>query len=323
MTIKEFAKYCDVSPATISRYFNDTNLVSEKARKLIEKAISETNYKPKEVLKSSKTNDTVILLLPDWHHEFLHEISYALQAEFEAHDKTLISLSCENLTTSETLKIIQTINPIGIVFLDLPKDIDLVPTLVEKKIPIIMCTEPSPFNELPTVRVDDIAASYDGIKYLINLGHKRIGILTNIPFGLNSLSMRVMAYEKCLRDHKIPFYNEDVIYAGNSFQNGYECARALINSRPDLTAIFAFSDSMASGALSAAQDLGLKVPEDISIMGFDGCALSDQTRPKLTTVAQPIQDLAKHTVELLLSKKCMSTILNHSIKTGGSCMKID
>ena len=142
---------------------------------------------------------------------------------------------------------------------------------------------------------------YPVIEHLFSLGHKRIGVLGGEITHSNPAKSR---YEGCVaafQKHEIPFDPENQFEAAYfTMEGGYEAMGNLLDKMPDLTAVFAMADVTALGAIRAAKDRGLRVPEDISIVGFDGIEIGQFMVPRLTTIRQPNEQLAARCVELLL-----------------------
>lgn len=326
MTTRELAVYCGVSPATISRYFNYPSSLSSETRDRIKNAVAETGFSKVRSGKRSKKSGAGIIcaILPGWDHSFSRDLLQALQAETVRTHRKLIAFSndCEDKELLSDL-IVQ-LKPEGIVLLYEEDNSPLYSLLPKLKIPACMCSAPAPNMYFSNVRIDDIAASYEATNYLIRLGHKKIGIISDHPDKITSGFQRIAGSRKALTDAGLQLPDEQIAYAGSSFEDGKKGMEELLKRDLGITAVFALSDDMAYGAVSALQDHGLQVPEDISVMGFDdGKIASEKCRPRLTTVRQPIDRMAKYCIDtILFGRADSSLIVDYSIVVRDSCRKI-
>ena len=142
-------------------------------------------------------------------------------------------------------------------------------------------------------------AAYDGTNYLIGLGHSKIGFLTDASRAISSGFQRLTGCRKAMEDEHLPFDDSYTQPGGMTYEDGYEGVAALIERHPDLTAIFAFSDDLAAGAIARLREMGRRVPEDISVLGFDDNSMARRFSPALTTVHQPMEQIAQKTLERL------------------------
>lgn len=181
--------------------------------------------------------------------------------------------------------------------------------LKKLKIPFILSTsechlDGMKLGQYSTLSVDNKKESYRMTEYLIRQGHKKIAVLSGIPDNANIGVLRLEGYKEALIDYGIkvdenlilPMKENSLFY---SMENGYLMTKELLKSNKRFTCIFAFSDAMAIGACRAVTDCGKRIPEDYSIAGFDGIEMGKYYNPKLTTIRQPVYDIAKESVEAL------------------------
>ena len=157
-------------------------------------------------------------------------------------------------------------------------------------------------NAYSTVSVDDAFESKKITEYLISLGHKKIAIMAEGSDTPSIVRLRLEGYLEALKDNNIEVNNNLIRYVDKriyTMQNGYDTAKALIDSGEEFTALYCVSDVLAIGALRAFADAGLRVPEDVSLAGFDGQELAAYCVPRLTTIRQPMGDISKETMKLL------------------------
>ena len=180
--------------------------------------------------------------------------------------------------------------------------------LKDLPVPYVLCTVA---NEVPQkeddsikVAIDDEAESEKMVNYLIGQGHRRIAIITGNKYDTAVGQRRFHGYQKALKKHGIP-YDEALVLPmrddlpGYTAENGYAVTKAFLQQKPDVTALFATSELVAFGAYKAIFEQGLLIPQDISVVGFDGLALGYFMEPSLTTLAQPTEEMVKASVELL------------------------
>lgn len=154
---------------------------------------------------------------------------------------------------------------------------------------------------LSSVSVDDMAASDRMIEYLYKQGHRRIGIIGGKPNLSRPSLARLAGCQSAMLRLGLPFEMEkQYAYARFSLRSGYEAMEYLLDHSPDITTVFAMSDLMALGAIRALQDHGLRVPQDISVAGYDGIALGQYSIPRLTTIRQDMEQLAQRSAKILL-----------------------
>ena len=157
-------------------------------------------------------------------------------------------------------------------------------------------------NAYSTVSVDDAVESRKMVEYLIGLGHREIAILTEGNDQPSIVSLRYEGYCDALNKHGIKLDEKLVKYVDRriyAMQNGYETTKALIESGAKFTALFCVSDVLAVGALRALADAGIRVPEDVSVAGFDGQEIAQFCVPRLTTIRQPLADISEETMRLI------------------------
>ena len=209
----------------------------------------------------------------------------------------------EDHEVEHALQICRDRQPIGLFFLGSNKE-NFRDKFEYIDIPCVMVSnsaEGLPFENLSSVCINDTYAAKTAVKYLIELGHKKIGILGGEMRHSNPAKAR---YEGCLeafRESNLTF-NPKTQYAYSYFsiESGYQSMVELLNKESEITAVFAMSDVTAIGAMRAIRDFGLRVPEDISVMGFDGIEMGQYMVPKLTTIRQPGEIMAERCVAILL-----------------------
>lgn len=307
MTIKDLAAKTGYAVGTVSRALNDHPNVSEKARSIILKAAKESGFQLNVNAKQLKQqySNTILVVVKGIGNELFGEMLETIQNLIS---KTRYQLAVDYMDEeqNEVVRAIQLCRekkPRGILFLGgnhdaFAKDFEKI------DVPCVLVTNDASelgFDNLSSVSTNDPAAAKRAVETLIEMGHRRIAIIGGDP---NTSDTSRLRYEGCLQafgEHGIDF-DEEKYYQGVrfSFEDGYRAARKLLEEGSEFTAIFAVADVMAIGAIRALWEQGLKVPQDVSVMGFDGLPMCNYLVPQLTTVRQPVSIMALRSVEILL-----------------------
>jgi LacI family transcriptional regulator len=173
--------------------------------------------------------------------------------------------------------------------------------LRERNFPFVLLDQGDSSGSSVIVEASNWQGGYDATQYLIDLGHRRIGFIAGL-MEIQSAVDRFEGYKAALADHNIPFLDELVVTGDFSHVGGYAAAQNLLNLSPRPTAVFACNDFEAMGAMEAARDHDLQIPEDLSIIGFDDIHLAASAYPKLTTIQQPLSQMGKMAARLLLEQ---------------------
>lgn len=307
MTIKDIAKEAGVAVGTASRVLNNNPNVSEETRKKVMEVVKKYNFRINSNAKHLKqqNNDGIAIIVKGAKNMLFADLLETLQGMIK--DKgyacLIYYLDEEDDEVQQAIQICVERLPMGILFLgsnleNFRKGFEAI------KIPCVMATntaETLGFANLSSVSIDDGSAAKTVVEYLIDLGHRNIGILGGEMEYENPAKRRYLGCREVFQQKNIPFSPEiQFEQACFSMESGYDSMLRLIEKMPDITAVFAISDVTALGAIRAIRDKGLLVPEDISVVGFDGIELGQYVVPRLTTVKQPSAEIAEKCVELLL-----------------------
>lgn len=304
-TMKDVAARANVSTATVSRALMNPDKVSQHTRHLVEQAALEVGYLPHSLGRSIKRHEsrTLLAIVPDICDPFFSEIIRGIEVTAASHGYLVLIGDCAHQNQQEKtfLDLIITKQIDGMLLLGSRLPFGASKEEQRNLPPIVMANEFAPELELPTVHIDNLTAAFNAVSYLQKLGHKRIACIAG-PEEMPHCHYRLQGYVQALRRNGIevdPYY----IARGNfTFEAGAEAVEQLMTRPQPPTAIFCHTDVMALGAISGAKRRGLRVPEDLSIMGFDDIALSKFCDPPLTTVAQPRFNIGKEAMLLLLDQ---------------------
>ena len=308
MTIKDLAEKSGYSVATVSRVLNNQPNVSDKARDEINRLVKEYGFQINTNAQQLKQHaNSILVIVKGTSNEMFAEMIEAIQTQV---DKTHYPLHVDYMDedANEVLRAIQLCRekkPLGILFLG-GNSQNFLRDFGKIEIPCVLVSNDAsglPFDNLSSVSTDDRQAARCAMDSLIALGHRKFVIVGGDREGSDTSRLR---YEGCLqafRNHGIEF-DEELDYQGVrfSYQDGYKATQQLIANGRKFTALFAMADVMAIGAIRALHNNGLRVPKDVSVMGFDGLTLSSYLVPQLSTVIQSAHKMAKRSVEILIDQ---------------------
>lgn len=297
-TIRDVAKLAQVSPATVSRYFSGSTVVGDELSKKIESAAAQLDYTPHRT--AVKRNQGVIMvLLPHLRLGYFSEVLREIIAQMTKYKYRVMILP--TVQGDDRYKsFFKELYVRGVIYLDEDIDRDMLRYIRAKNIKVIMLGGYADESRCDYVHINDMAAAHDGMKYLLDLNHRDILILGDYPCHISSGKQRLEGCRQALREYSLA-YDEDrmVEFCELSYEGGYRSMSKALQAGKHFTAVFAFSDETALGAISALAENGLRVPQDVSVLGFDGLSLSGQVVPKLTTICQPIYKMVEWTLNTL------------------------
>jgi len=302
--IKEVAKLAGVSVSTVSRVFNRQSYVKAETRARILAAIEATGYVPNRAAREmvAKHTTTVGIVMPETFNNFQRQIFsiVAHQLEEHAYHTSFYYASTEEEGELKCLNRIKADRLNGIIILHELSQPGFKEYLSAQNIPTVLATFREPSWDAPAIHISEEEAAAVAVRHLINGGHRNIAVIAGRQFSFSA--QRLVGYMNALTEADIELDERNIAYSdAYSMQSGYEAARRLGKQSNSFTAVFAITDELAIGAIRHFQDQGLKIPEDISVVGFDNIELSSFITPRLTTIAQPIEEMGNLAVELLHS----------------------
>lgn len=341
MNIKQIAKKAGVSVATVSRVLNHPENVAPNTKEKVQKVMEEEGYKPNwfaQGLNFNKTK-TIGLMIPHILNPANMEIVKGV--EDVAHQKDFITFMCntENNVDKEKKYLESLIHRKvdGVVLISSHLDRGTVENIYNQGVPVVMIGENNDKPNVPVVRIDCYEAAYKSIKYLIGTGHNEVAILYGKMPKIENLR-KVAGYKRALEEAGININPNYILETTNDIEGGYLGAQKYAQMKDRPQAIFTTSDSIAFGVIDAMKDYNIKIPEQISVMGFDDIKMSNLIEPKLTTVVKPHHKLGAVGARLLfdiiesmrigdkeaMDKQCNTEILIQAkIKIRKSCSNTD
>ena len=307
MTIKDIARLSGCGVATVSRVLNQHPDVSEDTRRKVLAVVEEHGFQPNNNAKHLKqqAGTSIAILVKGTQNMLFADLVERIQVLLreKGKDAVVYHLDEEANEVAYAIQLSRERKPLGFLFLG--GDLEYFQKQFRAiQVPCVLLTNTAQGLEhgnLSSLTTDDSAAAAQAIEYLMDNGHRKIGILGGNYWSSSQISyMRIQGCKSVFERRGIPLSAQQCEPCRFSMADGYTATRNLLSRCPDLTAIFAFSDVMAIGVMRAIQDLGKRVPEDISVVGYDGSPVANYCIPRLTTIRQDTQELAKQGVDVLL-----------------------
>jgi LacI family transcriptional regulator len=302
VTIADIARIAGVSVATVSRVLNDHPNVAEETRRRVQRCIEETGYERGYVRRQTAKDPTkhITLIARSMDNEYIGAILSGIldQLDLVSYQLVLHLRGTDPIREVDYVRIAQRIGSDGLLIV-IPRiqSGDLL-DLMSDHIPFVFIDHYADSPNVPCVRATNWQGARDATSYLVSLGHRRIGFVSGIP-GLQIAEAREHGYRSTLVKAGIPFA-PDLVAPGDFTQpSGYRAGMQLLALDEPPTAIFASSDLMAMGVMEAIYVSGLRVPKDLSVVGFDDLASSAERHPPLTTVRQPLYDMGRMAAQMV------------------------
>ena len=334
MTIKDIAKESGYAVGTVSRVLNNHPDVSEKARKTIMAVVEKHHFKLNSNAKHLKqqASSGIAIIVKGSQNMLFASIVERLQRLMseKKYAPFIYYIGEEENEVERAERVCLERHPLGILFLG--SDLEFFKERFDRlEIPCVLVTNSAAelgFDNLSSVSTDDEAGAQAAVTHLLKLGHRNIGILGGYMEKSHAAHTRYKGCEKAFAEQGIKLEpGRQYRSAFFSMEEGYHAMEQLFEQMPDLTAVFAMADVPAVGAIRAIRDRGLRVPEDVSVMGFDGIELGNYLSPRLTTVRQARERIADRSLEILLSdiageRPAVHELLPFDIVEGESAAKI-
>jgi LacI family transcriptional regulator len=305
ITIKDVAEQAGVSIQTVSRVINNRPDVSPETRQNIRATIDKLGYQPFANARglAAKRTYTLGLVTGDFSDPWFSQVATGAEREVQEHGYYFM-LGNSNCAPDEELKFLRLLTERhveGVLFVraNYENENDHLNRLQEYGIPVVTVGYLWPDSGLAMVDVDNIGGGRKATDYLIGLGHRHIAMLTG-PTKWKSVHDRTEGYLQALENAGIPIRQELICKGDWLHRSGYEHTRELIEKKIPFTAIFAHNDRIARGAIYALHQAGLRVPEDVSIIGYDDVPEAEFADPPLTTIKQPMAEVGQAATRFLI-----------------------
>ncbi|MGO2319471.1 MAG: DNA-binding transcriptional regulator CytR [Vibrio toranzoniae] len=302
-TMKDVAQLAGVSTATVSRALMTPEKVSVSTRKRVEAAVLEAGYSPNTLARNLRRNEskTIITIVPDICDPYFAEIIRGIEDAAVENDYLVLlgDSGQQKKRESSFVNLVFTKQADGMLLLGTDHPFDVSKSEQKNLPPMVMACEFAPELELPTVHIDNLTSAFEAVNYLAQLGHKRIAQISG-PTSATLCKFRQQGYQQALRRAGVSMNPAYSTVGDFTFEAGTKAVRQLLALSEQPTAIFCHNDSMAIGAIQEAKKLGLRVPQDLSIVGFDDIQFAQYCDPPLTTISQPRYEIGRQAMLMML-----------------------
>lgn len=303
-TMKDVARKSGLSIATISKYINGGNVLEEN-RIVIDKAIKELGFEVNEIARGLKTNKTMTigLLIPSLENIFFTSIVSNIESILIKNGYSTIICDYKEDKNLEKQKLDFLVKKMvdGIITMPMGCDLEVINSVINRNIPVVLIDRALKGVECDTVLVDNLNASYNAVEQLIILGHKRIGIICG-PEDIYTAQERLKGYERVHEDYDMTIESELIKKGDYQVESGYRLLLELIEMEEPPTAVLVTNYEMTLGAVMAINESDIKVPDDISIIGFDNLQLAKVVKPPLSIVIQPVKQIGEVAANMILRR---------------------
>lgn len=301
--ILDVAERAGVSRSTVSRVLNNNGRVDPETKQKVLAAMKELNYQPSQVARNLRRKETnlIAVLIPCISNPFFGSLVQGIEevAVRKGYHVILCNMGEDPVRQMEYLRMLERKQVDGVILTALRNPLEEVKSYLQYG-PIVLASEYVEDDSLPAVIIDNIKAAEHAAEHLILKGHKRIGFI-NGPEHIVLCRDRQKGYVQTLEKYEIPVSYDLIMYSDFTIEGGFQCAKQLLALKEKPSAIFAANDEMAVGVIQAVQEQGLRVPQDVAVVGFDNVQVSRVVQPNLTTIDQPIVQMGVQSMELLMS----------------------
>ena len=304
VTISDVARMAGVSVTTVSRILNGEKYVREGKKKAVDAAVEKLGYRPSLYARSlaGKRSYLIALMLDDPQGDYLSSIQRGLLRKCKQAGQHVVVEVFDHTTTFEQIEsFLSSLGLSGVILTPPLCDNEVILTALNRRnTPTVRIAPSKPFGGMIDITIDNYSAAYHMTKYLIELGHTDIGFICGDSAHADARE-RQRGFQAAMSDHGLLVRRDWVVDGTYVFASGIRAARQILDAEKVPTAIFASNDEMAAATITVARDLGMQVPEYLSVVGFDDMPLASFVTPPLTTIRQPIEDMAVMAASLLLA----------------------
>lgn len=306
MTLKDIARLANCSTATVSRVINNEKGVSEETRAYIQRIIDENGYQPNKQAKGlaeQKTNTLLFIYENTPENPFYTElIRGAIDGAEEAHQILLFNIIYDSYITDYFLKALRSEQIDGVIVAStgLEETRNFAKMVANEGRRLVLINDPIGELNVPRIYINNDQSAYQATRHLLECGHTRIGHIGGRTTSYPSYH-RFEGYRKAMMDTGLLHYVDQYTIMDNTTrEEARVAAKKLLSMENPPTAIFCANDSLAFGVCAAVKEVGLRVPDDVSVVGYDDIAMASTFEPKLTTIHQPIYEMGRRSIQLML-----------------------
>lgn len=302
-TIKDVAKASGLSPATVSRVLNNAPKVSQKAKAKIERAIAELGFHPNANARAlvTKSTNTIGVVISELADPFFAQMVSSIEKEAKK-KKMKVLISTGSLDAKKELQAIKSLQAQrcdAMVVNSKALDDDILIDLAKKIPGFVLINKFIPEISERCIWLDNIKGGETMAKYIASLGHKKIAVLSTKE-KVYDATRRLEGIHNALNELNLPLPEKQIVYSSPDPAGGEQAIAELIDNKVEFTAVLAYNDAMAAGAISKLVDLGYQIPSQLSVVGFDDVLIAKYCMPQLTTIKYPIDIMAQKATELAL-----------------------
>lgn len=305
VTLLDVARHAGVSPMTASRVINKHPYVAEAMREKVIASVKALGYRPNLAGRSLRTSSSALIgvLYSNPSAAYLNQLMLGILEQSSQSGSQALVEKCGDIASQKDAT--QRLLDAGVDGVILPPPLcdsqATIDELEEANIPVVAIATASPKPKVPSVRIDDYEGALAMTRYLIGLGHRRIALIKGDPLHTPA-ERRAAAYFDAMAEAGLKVPDECVVEGLFTYQSGLEATRRLLELPERPTAIFSSNDDMAAAAIAVAHGVGLRVPEDVTITGFDDTPVATTVWPELTTIHQPVAEMGRAAVTLIVNE---------------------
>jgi len=303
-TIRDVARQAGVSVATVSRVLNDSPLVRGETRQRVVRAMEKCHYIYNALAGglSARRTKTLGVIVPTITNPIFALVTRGIQdyAALQGYSIILGNTDYQEENELRMVQVFQEKRTDGVILNGPWRDAPIVPYMKKARLPFVITWQIVEDPKVSFVAFNNLKGAYRNVAYLIELGHRRIGMIAGRFSVSGRAAMRWEGYRKCLEEHDISYDPQLVLERGYTFEEGEEAAAHLLALPSCPTALFCGNDILAIGAMVGAKKRGLRIPEDLSVIGFDDAEISAHYDPPLTTMAVPAYEMGQQAAKILV-----------------------
>ena len=312
VTIYDIAEKLNIAAATVSRALNDNPKISDATKKLVMETAEKMNYRQNRLaiaLKSGKTNN-VGVIVPRVNTNFFGSVIRGIEDELNASGYQVIICQTHNDEEKEADNVESLLNSqVDAIFMSTSsRNTDTFDKILKKKIPLIFFDRKKTMDNVSSVTIDDFAGGYIATKHLIDQGCKKIAHVSTGDLNIEIFRERFAGYKQALYDNNIPFNEEYVLTTKSNIEDGREAVKKLFSLKNKPDAIFSASDFVALGAIKELQEMKIKVPKDVAIVGFSNEPFTNFLELSISTVDQFPLEMGRMTARVFLAQTDMTDL---------------
>ncbi len=308
VTMRTIATQAGVSVPTVSRVLNSPERVKPETREKVMHVIRTLNFRPNAIARNLRVQQsrTIGVIIPQIRDYFFNELYQGIYnaATESGFNILLYDAQLDPERVMEGFAFLKQQQAEGIIFSSSYISKEYYSMIARVGLPVVLTLTESPWHDLPAFKVDEQKAAFDAVAYMVARGHRNIGFISGPLQSTIAGKHRYDGYMMAVQHYQLPFHKNLVVFGDFRYESGYRAMESLLHhaSTKTITAVCAASDEMAIGAMRAIYDHHLRVPDDISVIGFDNLSIADMVTPKLATVAQPFIQIGYEAVKALITK---------------------